>query len=220
MSKPTGILVAVGIIAIVGVVAAILPMNSLQGSSTGEHKFVIDTPMQRVRKILVRTNAVKKIVAMADAKLLDQEWLQMRFEIDRPILKRDWHLEGEGKLVVQTDDSYLGRHEITLQQSVDITPDRVYVTNVLLNPSAPDSPIQEYSSTLELAPDEYGNAQLTTSLKLEIKTKASWLTRSIVESSIRNAAQKSLEKQEQAIREIVEQHSDDLIILPGSDNDG
>jgi len=199
-----------------GVTAAMIPAKTLVVPSVGQHQFVLDEPMQRVRKILVRTNAVKKIVAMADAQLLEQKWLQMQLELARPLFNRDWHLDGTGQLIVETNDSYIGQYEITLEQSVDITPDRLFAINKL---SQPIGPIQQYTSTIELTPDKNGNAKISSSLKLEIKTTASWLTSSIVESEIRVAAQNALEKQEQAIRQIVESHRDELIILPDANTE-
>lgn len=120
-----------------------MPTTTVEVSSNADHQFTVDEPMRRVRKILVRTNAVKKIIAMADAELLDQEWLKMNFEIDKPLLKRDWNIDGDGELSVRFDDAYLGSHDITLLQSVDISPVRLHVTNDL---DQATEPVQNYSS--------------------------------------------------------------------------
>lgn len=178
-----------------------------------DYEFTVDVPMPRLRKILVRTNAVKKIIAMADAELLDQEWLDLNFQADRPLLNRDWKLDGSGQLKVNVNDPYIGNHLITLNQSVEINPDRLKVENDL---DKPVGSIREYSSTLTLIPDASGNAKIVSSVNLRINTSANWFLQSAVENSIRDAALKSLKKQEQAIRELVEDHADELFILPGS----
>jgi hypothetical protein len=211
MNKTVWTILILGIVIVGVAAAAAIPTRTLEVPSSATHEFEIDVPMQRVRKILVRTNAVKKIVAMADAKLLDQEWLNLDFDIDRPILKRDWHVDGSGQLIVQTNDAYLGTHDITLKQSVDIKPDRLYVENDLDQPSGP---IREYHATIELVPGENGNAKVKSSLDLMVSTSSSWLASAVVERSIKDAAMDSLEKQEQAIREIVEAQADKLIVLP------
>jgi hypothetical protein len=185
--------------------------RELNVPSSATHQFSIEVPMERVRKVLVRTNAVKKIVAMADAKLLDQEWLQLEFEIDRPLLKRQWHVDGSGQLVVESSNAWLGTHELTLNQSVDIKPDRLYVENALDKPSGP---IEKYSATLELVPDEAGNATVNSSLDLMISTRANWLAASSVRRGIKQAALKSLKDQEAAIREVVAEQADKLLVLP------
>lgn len=212
MNKTTLFVIAAVALVVACVIAiAVMPTTTLEVPSEGEYQFVIDQPMPRVRKILVRTNAVKKIVAMANAELLDQKWLDMKFEIEGPILKADWKLDGQGELIVETNDAYIGRHEITLNQSVDITPDRLHATNEL---ARPNGPIREYSSILIVTPNAAGNAEINSSLHLKIRTTASWLTRSRVEREIRKAALESLKNQEQALRAVVAEHADELIILP------
>jgi len=205
-----GILVAV-ILAGAAVALAAIPFWTLRVRSTATHGFTIDQSMHRVRKILVRTNAVKKIVAMAEAKLIDQKWLNMHFQLDRPILEGGLDLHGTGRLVVLLKDDYLGTHEITLDQTVNIKRNSL---SVVSNLQRPVGPIRRYYSTLHLVPDERGNAQFETTLELEIETKASWLIAGIVKSRIRESAAESLRNQEKAIREVVASHADDPIILP------
>ncbi len=212
LNKSTLFVIAAVALVVAGVIAlAVMPTKTLEVPSEGKYQFVIDQPMQRVRKILVRTNAIKKIVAMANAELLDQKWLDMQFEIEGPLLKADWKLDGHGELIVKTNNAYIGQHEITLNQKVDITPDRLHATNEL---ARPNGPIREYTSILTLTPDPAGNAEINSSLHLKIRTSASWLTSSRVESEIRKAALESLKNQEQALRAVVAEHADELIILP------
>ncbi len=208
------IVVALLIVLVIGL--TLVPTTTLEVPSSATHSFTIDESMPRVRKILVRTNAVKKIVAMADAELLDQKWLQMQFEIERPLLDRDWQVNGEGELIVETNDGYIGRHEITLKQTIDIKPDRLYVTNVLAKPVGP---ILEYSATLTLTTDENGKAHFENTVQLKIRTTASWIASGLVENSIRSSALKSLKQQEKAILELVERHADELFILPDTGDD-
>jgi hypothetical protein len=197
-----------------GVVLASLSATPVNVESTGNHSFTIDEPMERVRKILVRTNAVKKIVAMAQARLVDQQWLNAQIQLgDRPIMRDEWQVKSEGELVVETTHYWLGKHEITLEQRVQITPQRLQVSSQL---NEPKGPIRKYQSTLLLTPDGNGDAHFDTSLQLRIETSSNWLTSAIVKSEIRQAAKKSLQNQEQAIREIVNEYSDDLFILPKS----
>ena len=210
------LMIGLGLLVIAAIGFAVLPSRELNVPSSATHEFQIDAPMERVRKVLVRTNAVKKIVAMADAKLLDQEWLNLDFDINRPLLKRDWHVDGEGQLVVESNNAYLGTHEMTLNQSVDIKRDRLYVENDLDQPSGP---IREYSATLELVPGDDGEATVKSSLKLNITTTANWFTSSIVESSIKKSALDSLKNQEQAIRQVVDDHAYELIVLPQASNE-
>lgn len=202
-----GIVVAVGIIAAI----AVVPKRSLEVPSSATHTFTIDQSMERVRKILVRTNAVKKIVAMADAKLMDQKWLNMQLDVEGSILKRDWQVGGDGELTVEMNDSYLGTHELVLAQQVDIRPQRLESKNNLKEPTGP---IQQYQSTVTLSPDELGNASIECTLDLQVNTNANWLIASRVEREIKASAEKSLRRQEQAIRDVVAEQDGKLLILP------
>ena len=210
--KPTvrKILVAGLIILAAGLVlfAAILPVDV---TSQADHRFQLDVGMPRARKILVRTNAVKKIVAMADATLLDQQWQNMAFESTGSLLKGNWHVTGEGRLSIDVNDDYLGKQSIQLNQTVDIKPDRLVSSNELLEPS---KSIREYSSSLELTPGADENAEFDLSLKIRVRTTAGLITRGIVQREIEAAAVKSLNQQEKVIRELVAQQRDKLLIIP------
>ena len=203
--------IIVGVLIAAGIAFAFLPQEELEVASSAEHQFTIDVKMERVRKVLVRTNAAKKIIAMSDAELKNQKWLDMRFEMPGKILDRNWHVDGEGKLQVLIKDGYIGDHQITLNQAVDITRQRLHVTNDL---TESDGAIQDYASVMTLTPDEFGNAAFDCKLNLKVKTTANQITKGRVESEIKAAAKKSLERQEQAIRDIVEEHADETIIMP------
>lgn len=204
-------------LAIVAVIAGIaMPVLTLEVASEAQHRFELDVRMARVRKIMVRTNAVKKIVAMADATLLDQKWQNMAFESEGSLLKGDWNVSGEGRLSIQINDAYLGQQSIRLNQTIDVEPDRLYSINDLIEPS---ESIREYASTLELIPDADNNAVVECTLKLKIRTTASLLTRAYVRQEIEAAAAKSLDQQEIAIRELVDEQSGKLIIMPDLDRD-
>lgn len=185
--------------------------HTVEVTSEAQHRFELDVRMPRVRKIMVRTNAVKKIVAMADATLLDQKWQNMAFGSDGPLLKGDWHVDGEGQLSIRIDDAYLGKQSIQLGQTVDVRPNRLYSTNKLVEPS---KSIREYDSTLELTSDKNGNSVFETTLRITVRTTASWVTRYYVKREIKAAAPRSLAQQETAIREQVAEQSDKLLILP------
>lgn len=211
------IIVIAATIVVAGLAAfLLLPQQEITVPSTAEHAFIIDVPMERVRKILVRTNAAKKIVAMSGAELKGQKWLDMDFEMPGKILDRNWHVDGEGKLEVLIKDDYIGDHRITLNQTVDITRQRLQVTNVLDRPA---DAVRNYDSSLTLTPSDSGNAAFQCQLTLEIRTTANGLLKAVVEDKIRSSALKSLQQQEQAIREIVESQSGKLLILPGQSDD-
>ena len=211
MTKPIIVLVAVA--ALVGLLLCgwFLTESELTVESSAQHEFTINERMPRVRKILVRTNAVKKIVAMADAELLDQKWLNMDFDLGGKIIDRDWNVDAAGQLEVVVNNSYLGDINLTLDQDVDIRRDKMEVVSKLNNSSGS---ITEYDSSVKLTPDENGQARFQTSLSLVISTKANFFTRSTVKKNIAAAAAEALKNQEKAFREVVKDKEGEMFIVP------
>ncbi len=193
------------------VVLALAPLQTIEVQSHAKHEFTINEPMERVRKILVRTNAIKTIVAMADAELKDQQWLNLTLENNARLLDRDWELKGEGQLVVVSNNTWLGRPELTMDQRINVKPERLESQNTL-NQLA--TPIQGYDSILLLTPEANGDAHFATTLKIVIVTRTSWLARGLVQSRIQTAAKEALITQENALRSIVREHEGKLLILP------
>ena len=206
------IIIVLAAVFALGLCAWLFTTSDLTVESSAQHEFTIDEGMPRVRKILVRTNAVKKIVAMADAKLLDQKWLDMNFDLGGKILDRNWHVDGDGQLEVVVNNSYLGDVNMTLDQKVDIRRDQLESVSKLAKTSGA---ITKYDSRIELTPDSAGKAKFQTSLSLEVSTTANFFTRSLVEKNIRAAADDALKAQEKAFRQIVNDKKDELLILPG-----
>ena len=211
MNKP--IIVLVSLAALLGILLGtwFLTESELTVESSAQHEFTIDERMPRVRKILVRTNAAKKIVAMANAELLDQKWLDMQFDLGEKLRDRDWQVDGEGQLKVVLNNAYLGKVNLTLDQAVDIRRERMEVNSELGESSGA---ITKYDSNVELTPDENGQALFRTSLSLVITTKANFFTRSVVKKNIESAAADALESQEKAFREVVSDKDGEILILP------
>ena len=215
MKKTVLLLAVIGVLAL-ALFAWFSTESELTVESSAQHEFTIDERMPRVRKILVRTNAAKKIVAMADAELLDQTWLDMNFDKGEKLLDRDWQVDGEGQLEVVVNNSYLGKINLTLDQNVDISRERLDVKSELSDSSGA---ITKYDSSVELTPDDNGKARFRTSLSLVVSTKANIFTRSVVKKNIEAAAADALEKQEQAFREVVSEKEGEFLILPGKSDE-
>lgn len=206
-----GLVVAAAGLASAAVLLSVFPARTLEISASADHAFVIDEDMERVRKVLVRTNSVKTIVAMANARLKDQEWLELEFGSDGPLPVRNWNLEGEGKLTVVSDDPWLGAQELILDQKIQVQPERLESLNTLREPA--DS-IRDYRSSLVLTPDSRGKAAFHCRVQLTVRTSCSWFTCGAVEAGIQEAPAGALQKMEQAIRDLVARHDGEVVILP------
>lgn len=202
--------IALPLLLVATVVASCAWPRSANVAATVEHAFVIKESFARVRKILVRTNAIKKVVAMTNSQLVDQQWLNVSFDLKSLLRDPDWNVGGQGTLTVKTTDPYVGEHEITLNQDVNIRVDQLRVSNRLTEPV---SKLRKYDTVME-AIDNRGTSEFRATLTLEVTTTVTPLFRRIAKRRVYEAAEKALRQQEQAIRNIVEEHKDDLIILP------
>ncbi len=183
----------------------------LEFNSSGTNKFTIDVPMTKVRKILVRTDAGKKLIAMSDAEFVNQDWSELDLEADQPLRKRDWDISSSGVLTVQTTDPLVGNHELNLKQDLQIQPELLEIKSHLTEPSGP---IRNYQSSLTIVPDEAANTQIDATLSLTYRQQVNWLTKSYAEKRIHSAADRSLARQEEGLRKAVAEYADQLFILP------
>lgn len=203
----------VAALAVIGIIAAIavLPLFPVTATSQAERTFVVEVPMERARKILVRTNAIKKIASMDNGELIDQQWQEFDLAANRPLRDKDWNVSGTGQLTVLVRNSYLGDQTLKLSQNVDITNQRLESINQLVEPA---ESIKQYDSRLLLEPNEAGTAEFLQELSMTITTKAGLLTRSIVIDEIQKTANRTLENQEAALREVIDAHANKWLILP------
>ena len=192
------------------VLVAAVPLR-YQTAATVEHRYVLEEPFSRVRKILVRTNAVKNVVGMTNSEFIDQQWEQLSLDVDRLLFDAQWNVQGEGQLRVRTKDEYVGEHVIDLRQRVDIQPDLMHVTTKLQTPT---DRLKDYDVATTFGEDSGGGTLVQSQLTLEIDTSAPLLFRSVARRRVREAAYRSLHGQEVAIRQVVDQHRDEVLILP------
>ena len=212
MTKKT--LLAIAVVAVIAILSAswFLTQKEITVESSATHEFTINEPMTRVRKILVRTNAAKKVVAMSDGRLVDQELDDVDFKRGDKLLDGKWKLDGDSKLNVEINDAWLGKVDLQIEQQADVQKEKLLVSNKMVESSGG---ITKYNSSMSLTPTSGGgDAKFETSLSLEITTKANFFTKSAVERNIKAAAGKALETQEEAFRQIVKDKDGDLLILP------
>jgi hypothetical protein len=120
-----GILGPIGVGLLGAVIAGLVSRGEYETEQSAARSFTIDENFTKVRKILVRKDAAKQLVAMGGgSEFLSQRWSGGDAELESArLLDPKWKIDLQGTLRVRTQDAYVGQQEITLQQNVTITQD-------------------------------------------------------------------------------------------------
>jgi hypothetical protein len=200
-----------------GLVAAVVVGLVLRGdyatTQTARLSFTIDEDFTSVRKILVRNDSAKQIVAMGGGSdFISQNWSAGGGELGSiELFDPHWRLELHGTLRVRTKDPYIGAHEINLDQEVQITPNRLDSHVKLVEPG---ERLKRYDMTTAFSRGEDGQSRVELELTQEILTDAPWFAHGIADRRVRASAEKTLANQGTAIRRLIAEHIDDVPLFP------
>ncbi|MFO0913894.1 MAG: hypothetical protein U0795_13125 [Pirellulales bacterium] len=203
-------LIVVLILVAAGLLWVLVPRD-WEFTGVAERKFTISHPFGRVRQILVRTNAIREVVALNNGQLVDQQWQDLNVDVRQLLTNPDWSLSADGVLKVQIHDPYVGEAVIELNQSVAVTPNQLKVENRLAQPT---ERLLDYATSTTAAANAEGSAEFQAKVELRVKVRTLYLWRGIARRRVTAAAEQSLAKQEEALRAIVADRQDAAIILP------
>jgi hypothetical protein len=182
---------------------------------TVENSFTLDDDFSKVRKILVRTNALKQIITMTgESEFIEQKWKNVGGGLDslRP-LSLAWNLEIDGTLKVRTLDPYVGQNEVMLAQVVKIDSDQL-VSDIKLTEGS--ERLLDYEMTVGFFREkESGKTRVEQRLKQEILTDAPWFAHWIADRRVRASTERAVVNQERAIRTVIEENRDQRWLLLG-----
>jgi hypothetical protein len=208
-----GILVGAVGTAVVAIVVGLIFRGEYTTAQTVRREFTIDEDFTSVRKILVRNESAKQIIAMGGgSEFISQNWTAGGAEVDSvKLLDPEWRLQLHGMLRVRTKDDYIGQHEIDLEQDVEIEPDYLHSDVDLVEPSGR---LQDYEMTTRFERDRDGVSRVKLSLMQEIVTDAPWFAHGIADRRVRASAERTLANQEAAIRQLVADKIDEVPLFP------
>jgi len=216
------ILLIVLALLVIAVVAGFFVRGEYVTEQPVERTFTIAEGFTKVRKIMVRTNAAKEIVTMGgDSEFVSQQWEGGDLDLgdekigEGKLLKMlageaDFRIDLTGELQVRTTDEYIGKNEVKLQQVVKITPDEI---DSQVRLKKPGEKLLDYQMGTTLARDDQ-QTKVTLKLTQKIKTEAPWWAHSIADGRVHDSAAKTLENQERAMRELIDQNSEDVGVFP------
>jgi hypothetical protein len=202
------------VLAVVAVAAGLIFRGEYASVQAAKRSFTIEQDFTIVRKILVRKDAAKQIVAMGGtSEFIRQDWTSIGLDASSildELVNPDWKLELHGDLRVRTKDPYIGEHVIRLDQEVEITPDRLH-SHVRLDD--PAERLRQYNMTTHFERDG-GGSRVDLELKQEILTDAPWFAHGIADRRVLASVEQTLENQEAAIRRLIEENLDNVPVFP------
>jgi hypothetical protein len=185
---------------------------------TAKRSFLVEEDFTKVRKILVRTEAAKQIITMGgSSEYIDQQWTAIGGELDpgrllQMMIAPEWRIELHGALKVRTLDDYVGRLEIELEQDVEIEPDFLHSEVTL---EKPKGRLEGYHMVTRFSRDEStGMSRIDLTLTQRILTRAPWFAHRVADRRVFESADRTLTRQETAIRKLIAENIDDVPLLP------
>jgi hypothetical protein len=199
---------------VIGIVAlSVVGLGLLIWSAIGNHyqvdlsdsrTFTIEMPFVPLRKILVQTDAAKQIMNAGEhSKLISKTTLRQEGHIDDLLAPfQSWEGSQRNALMVQINDSYIGKRKAAFTQNVSVTPGSIHSV-ISLNKA--EGPLLGYTVTTNISGD--GNTStFETALQMKIDTPAPWFAHWFARMRVRSAIRRTLRAQEAQIKAAVEKH--------------
>jgi hypothetical protein len=194
------------LVAALGVLAypVIFPVVTAEKVATDE--YAIDLNFDKVRKIIVRCNALQSIVAQQYGEVVSQDWSKLDFQ---GLI--DWDLEGEGQFVVRFDNPNIPEL-LHFTQTVHITKDRIESRSGLIEPHGY---LKDFV-TETVWWNAGGKTSARSQVKIVYERRIPVNYKSYMEEEVAKAAEKSLKGSHDAIVALIEKNRNRRFIgLPG-----
>ncbi len=187
------------------IVYSLIPVHRSVGSKTGS--YYIDADFERVRKIMVRTNSLEKIVSQQHGQVLDQKWSDLSLHAQN---LRSWNIDGRGAFVVKTIDPVEGELILYFTHEVAIRKDSLSSAASLVQPV---SHLQSFVTTIRMTPED-NRTRVDSSVSLRYDRKVPSQYRRYMDAKVQEAAERNWLKGQEATIALVDQYRNSNIILP------
>lgn len=190
--------------------------HSLRG--VAERSFTMDVEFDKFRQILVRTDATAAILEYGGMKLVGETTDAIDIDLSNDSRPLRNALRGKSKanvsaikhLIVQLNDPQLKATELLLSQDCKIHPDSI---QILTTSDQPAGELKVYNTTLDAVKASHGT-EVRLSMDMTVDVAVSRFFLSQAQSRVKQAAEKSMEEQERAIRSLVTGFDGNTLILP------
>jgi hypothetical protein len=174
-----------------------------------EHSFVIDNDFDDTRKILVRTDAAKRLIEAFGVEVLEEKWDNVTFGVDkfRPI---EWDINLHGRLKVRVKEEYFDEI-LLLQQDSHVERDLV-VSKISLIEDA--GLIKGYQNHIKFCRDG-DKTKVCIRLYTKVGRRIPNLPylREKIQNELEKASEETLKESEEAIRKLIKERSGKKLLL-------
>ena len=192
--------------------------HALHGAA--ERSFTMDIEFDKFRQILVRTDATAAILEHGGMKLIGEKTDAVDIDLSNDSHPLRNALRGKSKanvsaiksLTVQLNDPQISATELQLSQDCQIHPDSIEIQSTSDRPAGE---LKSYKTTLDALRASHGT-EVRVSIDMTVDVLISRIFLSQAEARVKQAAEKSLEEQESAIRNLVSNFDGKALILPGA----
>lgn len=216
-SRNWGMIAGLGGILTLGLLWAFYPVeHTARGASRRD--FSMDVDFDKFRQILVRKNATQAIVNHAGMQLIDESIDNVDVAVPeqkRPILnailgRAKGELSATKEITVSLKDPNLTAKQLTLTQQAEIQPDSL---DVQTKSAQPAGNLTSYVSGLK-AVSRDGGTQVDLSIDQTVVVRVPRVFTATADRRVQQSADQSTEDQEEAIRKLINDNKDALIVLP------
>ena len=189
--------------------------HSIRG--VADRSFSMDIEFDKFRQILVRTDATAAILEHSGMKLIDEKTDAVDIDLSNDSRPLRNALRGKSKanvsaikrLTVQLNDPQLKATELLLSQDCQIHPDSIQIHTTSDQPAGE---LKVYNTTLDAVKGSHGT-EVRLSMDMTVNVVVSRIFLSQAEARVKQAAEKSMEEQERAIRSLVSGFEGKTLIL-------
>ena len=183
-----------------------------------ERSFTMEVEFDKFRQILVRTDATAAILEHGGMKLVDEKTDSVDIDLSNDSRPLRNALRGKSKanvsaikrLTVQLNDPQVNASELLLSQDCQVHPDSIQIHTTSDQPAGE---LKVYNTTLDAVKASHGT-EIRLSMDMTVDVVISRFFLSQAEARVKQAAEKSLEEQEKAIRSLVSGFEGKTLILP------
>ena len=202
----------------IGIVAWGLSRSEHSLRGVAERSFTMDIEFDKFRQILVRTDATAAILEHGGMKLVDEKTDAIDIDLSNDSRPLRNALRGKSKanvsaikrLTVQLNDPHVKATELLLSQDCQIHTDSI---QILTTSDQPAGELKVYNTTLDAVKASHGT-EVRLSMDMTVDVVISRFFLSQAEARVKQAAEKSMEEQERAIRSMVSRFDEKTLILP------
>lgn len=170
--------------------------------------YYIDEDFDRVKKILMRTNALDKIVSSQQGEVLYQKWNNLDVSSER--LLGPWDINGQGELIVKTKDPDAGTLILKFKQTVHIDKDSLVSKSWI---SERVGSLKEYNTEMVMI-REGERTKVTNRIYMKYERRLPTSYIDYMDRKVAESVAESLQKHREAVVKLIASYSDKRIILP------